>query len=284
LDDRGPFRFFGGRRHVAGVPYTLPKDDQEINRLDFQHYMLRFALKGNYAAPLGTPTSILDVGCGSGRWPLEMALLFPQANVFGVDLIPPPLDTTAGSADVRPPNYQFVAGNVLERLPFADANFDFVHQRLLIGALPAAAWPRVVQELVRVTRPGGWVELVEANIKPERGGPALDTLGDWVYTAVAQRGIDVAMCRKIGELLTNAGLSRVEQREIRLPLGQRHGRLGTMMEANHFALFNSLKGLIVALGVTTNETFDQTMEAAHKEVEQGRSAITFYVADGLRAN
>jgi hypothetical protein len=29
------FRFFGGRRHLTGVPYALPKDDQEVNRLDF---------------------------------------------------------------------------------------------------------------------------------------------------------------------------------------------------------------------------------------------------------
>ncbi len=42
------FRFFGTRRHLAGLPYDLPKDDQEISRLDFQHYMLRYAFKGNY--------------------------------------------------------------------------------------------------------------------------------------------------------------------------------------------------------------------------------------------
>src|SRR6476660_204948 len=80
----GIFRFFGGRRHVVGVPYTLPKDDQEINRLDFQHYMLRYALRGNYAAPIGQTLSILDVGTGSGRWAVEMAQLFPNANVVGL--------------------------------------------------------------------------------------------------------------------------------------------------------------------------------------------------------
>lgn len=35
------FRLFGGRRHLAAMPYPLPKDMGEINRLDFQHYLLR---------------------------------------------------------------------------------------------------------------------------------------------------------------------------------------------------------------------------------------------------
>jgi hypothetical protein len=64
------FQFFGGRRYHAQAPYLLPTDDREINRLDFQHYMLRFVMKGNFAAPLRQPRDILDIGSGSGRWPL----------------------------------------------------------------------------------------------------------------------------------------------------------------------------------------------------------------------
>jgi 2-polyprenyl-3-methyl-5-hydroxy-6-metoxy-1,4-benzoquinol methylase len=91
------FRQIGGRRYVRGSPYLLPKDDAEINRLDFQHYMLRFALRNNYLAPLGQPRDILDVGTGTGRWALEMALAFPGANVVGIDLVAPPVDAEAGT-------------------------------------------------------------------------------------------------------------------------------------------------------------------------------------------
>jgi len=38
------------RRRLRDAPYVLPSDDKEINRLDFQHYMLRYALRGNFAA------------------------------------------------------------------------------------------------------------------------------------------------------------------------------------------------------------------------------------------
>src|SRR5215472_351542 len=74
-----------GRKRTRGVPYLMPTDLEEMSRLDFQHYMLRYALRGNYATPITNPGSILDVGTGTGRWAREMAQLFPRANVIGVD-------------------------------------------------------------------------------------------------------------------------------------------------------------------------------------------------------
>src|SRR5262245_65514 len=81
-----------GRLFLRDLPYVLPKDMGEVNRLDFQHYMMRLALHGNYAAPIGTPDSILDVGSGTGRWAIEMATLFPRANVVGIDVAAPQPD------------------------------------------------------------------------------------------------------------------------------------------------------------------------------------------------
>ena len=74
-----------GRRFLEGS-YLLPKDSTEINRLDFQHYLLRQALKGNYLAPIRDPGYILDVGAGTGRWGREMAMCFPASHVMGIDL------------------------------------------------------------------------------------------------------------------------------------------------------------------------------------------------------
>ncbi|HVB59579.1 MAG TPA: hypothetical protein VNE61_00170, partial [Ktedonobacteraceae bacterium] len=71
----------GNRRHVS----MLPGSRQEIDRLDLQHYLLRYVLKGNYLAPIAQPARILDVGCGTGCWISEMALEFPQAELVGVD-------------------------------------------------------------------------------------------------------------------------------------------------------------------------------------------------------
>ncbi len=220
-----------GRRFVAGVPYVLPKDDAEINRLDFQHYMLRSVLRSNYAAPIDRPRDIVDVGTGTGWWAAEMAIQFPQANVIGLDIVPPPADEQSARS-IRPGNYVFVAGNILEGLPFEDASFDFVHQRMLVGAIPAERWQSVVNELARITRRGQWVELLEAG-SAVGGGRGLETLNYWGITAAARRGITISMSERIGSFLEQAGLAKVTFREVRIPLGKHGGRLGSMMEANY---------------------------------------------------
>src|SRR5690242_12960342 len=71
-----------GRRHRVDLPYVLPKDNGEMSRLDFQHYALRMILGADYLAPVSSSTAhILDVGCGTGRWSLDMATRFPHAHI-----------------------------------------------------------------------------------------------------------------------------------------------------------------------------------------------------------
>lgn len=280
-----PAAVIAGRVRRVGVPYALPHDLEEINRLDFQHYLLRYAFKGNYAAPVANPASILDVGCGTGRWAREMAASFPQARVVGVDVVAPQAGTASSSAesDQQPPNFSFTAGNVLEGLPIPDASFDFVHMRLLFLAIPAGRWPFVVGELVRVTRPGGWVELVEAG--PEvNGGPAVDQLLAWGTALLARRGVDAQYGHRIGSLLREAGLVGVEQRDITLPLGASGERVGTMMAADFFAGIKGLSGLMASTGITTAEEFARVFAQAQTDVNapSARCLAPFYIAFGQR--
>ena len=279
------YEMVGERRHLADAPYVLPSDDQEINRLDFQHFMLRYTLRGNYAAPTQQPQSILDVGAGTGRWAMEMASLFPNANVVGVDVTPPPADRATASLgaglDIRPDNYAFVQGNILEGLPFADQSFDYVHQRLLLFAIPETAWPKVVAELVRVTRIGGWIELVETGPQ-QHGGPAMDRIVDWITATSNRRGVNPLLGPQIGNFLRDARLGSVEARAITLPVGSYGGRVGKLAETDVFGVVGGVKALVVSQNLTTAEAYDDAMRVAREDLDRYQCYLPFYLAYGQR--
>jgi SAM-dependent methyltransferase len=255
-----------------------PSGSQEIGRRDFQHHLLRQALRGAYAAPVGEPAAILDVGCGTGRWALEMAERFPHARVAGVDHALPGALAAPGA---RPVNLAFVAADVVEGLPFADAAFDFVHMRLVLGALPAARWPMVARELVRVTRLGGWVELVEGDLA-RGGGPAQETLNDWIMRASLAHGANPRLGARVGDLLRDTGLSNVEVRALTLPIGESGGRVGAMMAVEFLAGVEAWRTEIVTRSIATPREIDQVVAAMTFEMMRWQYVQPFHLAFGQR--
>jgi ubiquinone/menaquinone biosynthesis C-methylase UbiE len=279
-----PRRRLFGREYTAGIPYTLPSDLGEMNRLDFQHYVLRQAFKGNYAPPLRNPTSILDVGSGTGRWANEMAHLFPTAKVIGLDIKEPVADehgSSSSAPDPHPPNYTFVPGNILESLPFADASFDFVHQRLLFFAIPTDRWQFVVNELSRVTRPGGWVEVVEGHYGYDPMGPAAQQIADAMLPAMQQRGIDPRSSAQLEQFLHNAGLQQVQLRTVKLPVGDWGGRLGKLVATDVLSFSQAAKPLLLAQGMTESD-FAHLIATMRREMDALRYTWPFYIVYGQR--
>lgn len=273
-------RHLDDRKRLTEAPYVLPSDDKEINRLDFQHYMLRYTLRGNFAAPIQQPRSILDVGSGTGRWAHEMAALFPDANVVGTDIAAPSQEIVEQNG-VRSENYAFVSGNILERLPFGDGAFDYTHMRLLLFAIPEARWPDVTRELVRVTKPGGWIEMVETGPQ-QNGGPAMDQIVSWVTQASLRRGINPLVGPRIGEYLTAGGAGNVVSRNVALPVGAYGGRVGRLAETDVLGVLAGVKGLVASQGFATPEMYDQAVQSARADLNRFQCALPFYIAYGQR--
>ncbi len=267
------FQFVRGRRIVRGIPYLLPKDDEEIHRLDFQHFMLKAALGGLYRAPIQRPHAILDVATGTGRWAIEMAHAFPRATVTGLDLIPPPADDAATGTYApgnRPANYVFQQGNMFAGLPFESGSFDFVHMRLVYAATPIDKWPTLVKELVRVCKPGGWIELVEGYVLIG-AGPATTAIQNAALELSRRRTIDVTAGKAIGTLLRQGGLQGVQEREVHIPVGRQHGRLGGMAETDVLSVFKALGNAAVAGDIIDAEDFSRWFEQMTEELESPTS-------------
>ncbi|WP_069802820.1 class I SAM-dependent methyltransferase [Thermogemmatispora onikobensis] len=274
-------RLQGSRRYLQEQPYLLPKDLGEVNRLDFQHYILRAALRGNYLAPLQQPRRILDVGCGTGQWAFELAQQFPQAEVVGLDLEQVKATTSP------PPNYRFVQGDILQGLPFDNNSFDFVHQRLLFLAIPQAAWPTAVQELVRVTAPGGWVELVESSPAPQDltpSGPATQEFCRLGGALAALRGLDAEgiVLRSLAHYLEKAGLANVHYHPFDVPLGKWGGRLGSLMAMNLHEAWKAISAPTSARFSRSEQEILQLIEQASQEWNEFQTQLHFAVAYGQK--
>ncbi len=275
-----PFEHAFGRKFIRNSHYELPVDFEEMNRLDFQHFVLRLALHGNFAAPIRNPRTILDIGSGTGRWGIEMAKAFPKSEVFGIDLVQPPEGSITYS-DERPPNYHFQIGNITETLNFPDRNFDYVHMRLLFSGIPATAWPHVLDEMIRVTEIGGWIESIEA-LPLRNGGPYQTMMGNWFLQTFQSRGIDPYIAEKIPEMLCDRGIGNISAKKVETPIGKHGGRLGMLLSTDGNAIIKSLKKLIVSQGLATEELYDIAVSKVEEESNTAHSMQPNVITIGQR--
>jgi SAM-dependent methyltransferase len=249
----------------------------ESYRLDVQHYALWTTLRANFLAPVEDPSLVLDVGCGTGRWGLEVCGQFPGALVVGLDLV-------AGESERRLSRYRFVKGDVLRSLPFADGRFDFVHQRFLLAGVPLASWPAVVRDLVRVTRPGGWVELTEIPWVIEGAGPATERLLALGREMAASRGLDPGrvVFDSLDGYLRQAGLENVVRRQFSIPIGEWGGRVGSLMSTDGRAAFTRLFEARQARSWLSAGEASELIREAVREWERGTMFAPCAVAFGQK--
>jgi ubiquinone/menaquinone biosynthesis C-methylase UbiE len=112
-------------------------------------------LVGRYALP--EEPAILDAGCGTGEIASRIAKLFPRARVLGIDVLDQHLELARRRYAELAPRLRFEHQSVYS-LDAAGASFDLTICRHVLHSIPQAE--RVLSELVRVTRPGGYLHLI----------------------------------------------------------------------------------------------------------------------------
>ena len=106
---------------------------------------------------------VLDVGSGVGHWGQLLANVIPSsARVQGVDRDPLWVEKAAARVAAHGLAERFTYQvAVAEKLPFADASFDLVTCQTVLIHTPDPG--PVVDEMVRVARPGGLILVAEPN-------------------------------------------------------------------------------------------------------------------------
>ncbi|KAL2870781.1 class I SAM-dependent methyltransferase [Aspergillus lucknowensis] len=158
--------------------YVYPNDEREMDRLDMQHHMCKMLTGGRlFFAPLRDPRHIVDIGTGSGIWPIELASVFPHAQITGTDLSP-------CQPDEVPENVHFIVDDCTEDEWLWNHNsLDYIHSGHLSGAL--SSYKDLLRKMFSHLKPGGWTECHEFDtmVRCDDGTmpPLTDEIGSYPF-------------------------------------------------------------------------------------------------------
>ncbi|CAG8508963.1 4189_t:CDS:2 [Ambispora leptoticha] len=272
------FRYFEGRRfhNVTKSRYCLPNDETALKQEHKFHETLRTVWQSNFSAPIANMLKkggvrVLDVGCGAGSWIVEMAQQYPNCHFTGVDL------SQLLAREARPENVSFIEANILDGLPFAAKIFDYVHMRNMIYSFSEEEWKFAVKELIRVTKSGGFIELMELDLSLHNDGPISRLLHNGRSSDLQLRGIAVKIHDVIQNLMESTQqFSLTEKQQITIPFGKWGGEIGAQMADGAICCFRTFKmKYSEAIGVEPQE-YDNMLESWSDEVDEYQPCCIAY--------
>jgi len=120
--------------------------------------------------------SVLDIGCGPGGWVQELAFNYPDIEAVGIDISVSMIEFARDQAQSQHlDNAYFQVLDATKPLAFADGTFDLINARSIVGFMRPTDWPRLMQECLRLLRPGGVLRLTESDSGLVTS-PALETI------------------------------------------------------------------------------------------------------------
>lgn len=109
------------------------------------------------------PKRILDLGCTVGHSTLPYKELFPEAEVWGVDVAAPQVRYAHARAAGLGLEVNFAQMNA-EETRFEDGSFDLIVSHILLHETSGKAMPRIFKECHRLLAPGGY--MIHADLPP----------------------------------------------------------------------------------------------------------------------
>ena len=180
------------RRQYPSTYFVQDRSNQdEMTRLAIQDQMVTTGMGG--ALPEQPDPTIfkraLDVACGPGGWLIEAAKTYPtMTRLVGVDVNTHMIEYARAQAEAEQVHgrVEYQVMDALLILEFPRDYFDLVNLRFATGFMRTWNWPKMLDELQRVTRPGGVIRLTEVE-RIYSSSPALlrilDITGDAFYKA-----------------------------------------------------------------------------------------------------
>ncbi|PYH74613.1 class I SAM-dependent methyltransferase [Aspergillus vadensis CBS 113365] len=274
-----------------------PVDRDEANRLELQNKVFNKIFDSRLIFPRNCePQRVLDCGHGAGSWAIQVAEEFPECEVIGVDISPHMIpDDDDEDFDVAE-NLEFQVDDLNRPFTFPPKYFDLVNSRMMATGIDGSRWSSYIQDIKRVLKPGGWVQLVEIyfNVQSDNGSlTEKHALRQWSTKLMSsvEDVKDLRVGTRLRDLLLAAGLKEVESTMIPVPLCEwssvepRMRDIGkaTRKITRHLLTAVALYPLTQRLHMSHDE-FQQLIDQAQKEAENPslKTYFPLYVAIGRK--
>jgi SAM-dependent methyltransferase len=216
--------------------------------------------------------SAIDLGCGPrGILDLLAGRVSPEGRVVGLDADPAHTAMAAEFATGRGLSGVEIITADARRTGLPSGSFDLVHARTLLVNVPEPA--RVVAEMARLTRPGGWVVSMEPDSEyamcyPPH--PAFTRLCEIFPLVFGRNGADHTIGRRVPELLRQVGLEDVgvEARVQMYPPGNTR-------RTNRLELVRSMRPQILEMGLIGEAELDELDAAARAHLDDPHTVAVF---------
>ncbi len=254
----------------------LPENDTEFTRLLLLHWQLSELMGGlvPVCLDLTSVQRVLDVACGVGGWVVDMARTYPHMQVLGIDKSAYFIErarSLACSEEVSNAIFMVRDMHCLEGEHFLPESFDLIHLRFIAGEASPQTLQPLVQELVRLCRPGGFILWTESEL-PITNSLACEQLKAVVLRALqaAGRAFSPGSCLGItplmGCLLRDAGC-RVT-RDIAHVLDVSAGTTAHRLFCRQAWVFGcQVRPFLLKTDVTTVREFEEVFGRMQKEIK-----------------
>ncbi len=165
------------KEHPSTYVVQDRQNQQELERLTIQDKVITTSM-GGVLPEQSDPANlkrVLDVACGTGNWALEAAQTYPAMSLIGIDVSKHMMDYARAQATEKQvaERLEFHVMDALRMLEFPAGYFDLVNIRFGVSFLRTWDWPKMISEMLRVTRHGGIVRVTDEEIVHENNSPAL---------------------------------------------------------------------------------------------------------------
>ncbi|RIB26834.1 S-adenosyl-L-methionine-dependent methyltransferase [Gigaspora rosea] len=248
--------------------YPFPKKDYGGDRLALQHRIFKYIWQSDFSAPvnekLETGAKVLDFGCGTATWLIDLSSQYPNSSFFGVEK---PTPVFHSFTPPIPSRVSLQYCDILSRLPFEDETFDFIYVRFMAFEIPDNKFKDLINELTRILKIDGYLEIMDTNAQASNEGIETQEFMSSVRSYYKSIGMNPLITESLEPLLrSNSHLTSITTEKQCYPIGNWDDPIGEIALENLLLVLKHSKNNLAPHMKVNEDEYDRKLLNIKEEV------------------